>query len=249
MSWIRSELRRARQSAHPAIHSSAKTGVSLVELLVVIAVVGILAAILIPVVGNIQKLSATTKTVSNLRQLQMANATYAAENNAEFTPLFAGPGIFETGWKWNDAFLSFLGLEEVPSSGLPTVFHSGYYDEDANPYATIGYSAYRVSSRDHPWVSNDQPHAHRQPTLKDPSQLIAFIDANDWWVNPYEFDNWNSTEDDGPSGRSIAGPAYRNKGETAAAVTYAGNVIMVSREELDWNTDSGSVHWFYDGTN
>jgi len=47
-------------------HSRAFT---LIELLTVIAIIGVLAAILIPVVGSIREKAAATKSVSNLRQI------------------------------------------------------------------------------------------------------------------------------------------------------------------------------------
>ena len=221
---------------------------SLVELLTVIVVISILVSILIPVIQGLRKSAATTETVTNLRSLQQANVSYAADHQGRYAPLFVGPAVFEKGWKWNEAFLEYLEIDPETPDAERTVLHSGFWDKNTKSRATIGYSAYKVSGGNDPWESGGQTHANLTAVVDQPAHLIAFIDANDWWVNPYQFDDWKSPTDDlKVGGRTLAAPAYRNKGEKAAAVTYAGNVLMLSREQLDWKTDEGKQHWFYDG--
>lgn len=58
---------------------------TLIELLTVIAIIGILAAILIPVVGKVRNSARLAATTSNMRQIGMAIATYANDNN-DFLP-------------------------------------------------------------------------------------------------------------------------------------------------------------------
>ena len=57
-----------------------RRGFTLVELLTVIAIVGILAAILIPVVGNVRTSSRRAQGLSNLRQLTLAGIGFSNEN-------------------------------------------------------------------------------------------------------------------------------------------------------------------------
>jgi prepilin-type N-terminal cleavage/methylation domain-containing protein len=64
--------RRTRTLAHPAF--------TLIELLTVIAIIGILAAILIPVVGSVRQKARATQCISNLRQIGTAAILYANEN-------------------------------------------------------------------------------------------------------------------------------------------------------------------------
>ena len=57
-----------------------RAGFTLIELLTVIAIIGILAAIIIPTVGSVQKRAKRTANGSNLRQLGQSALIYAQDN-------------------------------------------------------------------------------------------------------------------------------------------------------------------------
>lgn len=63
---------------------------TLVELLTVIAIVGILAAIIIPIVGSVRASAASSKALSNAKQLGMANLLYSQENRNQLLGLRDG---------------------------------------------------------------------------------------------------------------------------------------------------------------
>ena len=58
-----------------------REGFTLIELLTVIAIVGILAAILIPSIGKVRERAKETSKLSNYRQYFIANTMYASDND------------------------------------------------------------------------------------------------------------------------------------------------------------------------
>lgn len=62
------------------INTSRKAGFTLVEIMIVVAIIGLLAAIAIPNFIRARKQSQTTTCLNNLRQIDSAKQQYALEN-------------------------------------------------------------------------------------------------------------------------------------------------------------------------
>ncbi|EIP99670.1 prepilin-type N-terminal cleavage/methylation domain-containing protein [Opitutaceae bacterium TAV1] len=60
---------------------------TLIELLTVIAIIGILAAIIIPTVGRVRESARTAVCLSNVRQIAVAGQMYAADNRDVLVPI------------------------------------------------------------------------------------------------------------------------------------------------------------------
>jgi len=76
-----------------------RTAFTLIELLVVIAIIAILAAILFPVFAQAKLAAKKAASVSNSKQVVLANLMYATDYDDIFT--FAQPG----GWEWTQSWL------------------------------------------------------------------------------------------------------------------------------------------------
>lgn len=63
-----------------APHSRSRSGFTLIELLTVIAIIGILAAIIIPTVSKVREKARSSQCANNLRQWGMAVNLYAVDN-------------------------------------------------------------------------------------------------------------------------------------------------------------------------
>jgi prepilin-type N-terminal cleavage/methylation domain-containing protein/prepilin-type processing-associated H-X9-DG protein len=74
----------------------AGTGFTLVELLVVIAIIGLLVSILLPSLSKARQMAKRTQCLSNIRQLQVAQVTYAVENQDLL--IAAGDGTEHGSW-------------------------------------------------------------------------------------------------------------------------------------------------------
>jgi prepilin-type N-terminal cleavage/methylation domain-containing protein/prepilin-type processing-associated H-X9-DG protein len=83
-------------------------GFTLIELLTVIAIIGILSAILIPVVGQVRESARRSACSSNLRQIGLSVHLYASENNDWL------PAVEEGNWPWD---VSYRVMNELIQTG------------------------------------------------------------------------------------------------------------------------------------
>ncbi|WP_081722114.1 type II secretion system protein [Geminisphaera colitermitum] len=74
---------------------SARDAFTLIELLTVIAIIGILAAIIIPTVGKVRESARRAECTSNLRQVGMAIIAYTGDHKERLPgPLWSGIGAY-----------------------------------------------------------------------------------------------------------------------------------------------------------
>jgi len=130
-------------------------GFTLIELLTVIAIIGILAAIIIPTVGQVRQTAARAVASSNLRQIGQASLIYANDNNERLPTSTAQIGstnnetlrgvMFQLarGGGLNDASVWFTA-GDVPAS-FSTIINAAGTSLQA-PMLTIGTVSYVYAS-------------------------------------------------------------------------------------------------------
>jgi prepilin-type N-terminal cleavage/methylation domain-containing protein/prepilin-type processing-associated H-X9-DG protein len=92
-----------------SLPSSTLRAFTLIELLTVIAIIGILAAILIPVVGSVRESARSSACISNLRQIGLTLFLYSDDHNETLPAPNGGNGLF-----WSLALNDYLGTTPGP---------------------------------------------------------------------------------------------------------------------------------------
>ncbi|EIP96694.1 prepilin-type N-terminal cleavage/methylation domain-containing protein [Opitutaceae bacterium TAV1] len=203
--------------------SAPPNGFTLIELLTVIAIIGILAAIIIPVVGTVKKKGYQARTVSNLRQIQMANIAYAYDHKETYV-MRQGTSVI-TGtvqiWSRNPDFHEYLNYKSNPSNpDFPPVCTAGW--PFAKDFKSIGIN-YEV-------FTNTNETKVRMSDITLPTQTFCFAEALDWQACFWARKLYTEAAD----GKWMSGGpvAYRNNGK-CMAVTFSGNVISFTEADSD----------------
>jgi prepilin-type processing-associated H-X9-DG protein/prepilin-type N-terminal cleavage/methylation domain-containing protein len=164
---------------------------TLIELLTVIAVIGILAAILIPAVGKVRERAHAAGCVSNLRQLAVAATAYASDHKGNFISLYSDvPGEIV----WIDQIAPYVGGEKMNRIfdviNCPAADHIMEYEGVRRSTYSYGWNPALIpDTRD---LDNDGAFAspNRLISVQRPSETLLIADtiqmpARGGWGNDY----------------------------------------------------------------
>tara|TARA_R100000027_G_scaffold184_1_gene206 strand:- start:6420 stop:7103 length:684 start_codon:yes stop_codon:yes gene_type:complete len=209
-------------SIDPSPHDK-RVAFTLIELLCVITVIGILAAIILPAISGIREKANNSKCQGNLRQLQSASALYASDHG-HFLPsitnnVSSNGTIDRVNWYENPEVLEYMG--DQPPLKCPTNAAS----RDFHGKATSGFS-YGINITNVPggW-SDPGDRAARMVEVINPSTTMAFADAVDWQILMYAASNY---KDESYIAHSIA---YRHSGNANIAF-YDGSIASKPKSEV-----------------
>ena len=234
--------------------ASSSRAFTLIELLTVIAIIGILAAIIIPTVGKVRESARTTQGISNLRQIGSAIHLYAAQNRDQlpFGTEYNSGGAAVTDWalRLSAGYIA-DGLRADYGGGVQR--HPIFRDPMAKvktPEGTLHFSAHPVLL-----PRSDQARPYTLNRVKRPSELLLVTDAGQDPANGNSLARAINipgiTTTYSPSSASLDNPVnvtagnnadtnfgagsirYRIRGDAHAKILYVdGHVAVVKQGEL-----------------
>ncbi|MEM7600920.1 MAG: type II secretion system protein [Verrucomicrobiota bacterium] len=195
------------------------SGFTLVEILVVLAIIGILTAILIPALGAAKRTAEAAKNVSNLGQISRATITWAGDNGNRLpSPEYPGGMEVPTGMQPEEFFPPFYdwGTTGLWLDGV--VFAQVYLVEAARRQEEDGGDTYDTSG-----YGGGESGEHLKGTIFESTASVKNDpEAEDWHVHSYAM-NANLQFD----------RRYRNAGEdawltekTMANLTHSPNAML-----------------------
>jgi prepilin-type N-terminal cleavage/methylation domain-containing protein/prepilin-type processing-associated H-X9-DG protein len=162
---------------------------TLIELLTVIAIIGILAAIIIPTVGLVRNKAKGVRCSSNLRQIGIAIRAFANDNKGMMVPYRGEPNSpdpLSQGWLWTEYLIPYMNIK-TPDGKLPALASGADYKEDSNFFYMCPSSPVPVNWRAwgnyalHPIIMKSTgSKAPNFPIAKvqRPSQVIVIADGS-----------------------------------------------------------------------
>ncbi len=203
--------------------SPRRTGFTLIELLVVISIIALLISILLPALQGAREAGKTTRSLSNLRQLQIALHNYAGDNNES---LIHG--------RFDDS-----GTGNVPY-GAGKLAGGGYVTDPFlfwGPFRDISWMGTGV------WTS---------PANLRANPLYANVyERSGYGFNQYIMPDQLRLKDATPKRPlrlSVAVPTHSDAGTGPTANRTPGHSDIVTMAEFFYNTTNGEQYGWWSGT-
>jgi prepilin-type N-terminal cleavage/methylation domain-containing protein/prepilin-type processing-associated H-X9-DG protein len=226
--------------------SAADRAFTLMELLIVCAIIGLLLAILMPALTAVRKVAQTAGCANNLRQFMVTDLQWSADNRGYTLPAFYG-WFSEPLWFHNVPFINDWGGKTVTAY---TDFPRKMLCPTAKPEIAGGGVnsglAYGINITCGDWwdigtyLNNDwtKPVNRKLAAISDPANLVGVADALHFYLaagsaNPANGSGyWNTSGQVSPEGiKNDHVVAYRHRFR-ANAVFYDGHVALMAPADL-----------------
>ena len=214
-------------SPHPA-RMRGRTGFTLVEVLIVLALITLLAALLYPAISRVRDEARCTACASNLRQMAAAALVYANEHGGQFPWAYRRVAGYRS-WSWDFRIAASgevqpgLLWEGVSSGGANRVLQcpaylNGASNAPGDPYTGYNYNTSYIGKAEGDSGSRKTP--ARLSQLKEPGRTALFGDgqyeggANKYMRAPVREKAFDGS---GKSTRLAGTQGFRHRGKTNVA--------------------------------
>lgn len=229
-------------------------GFTLVELLVVILIIATLAALTITGFSRMRAAGDRARTISVMRQLQLANTGYAVDHNGQYVPIVSknSGGAISMEWYRDPTFLYYLTndssqLEKNPTAAVtvpesvldPIVVRAKqrYWDKLS---ASYGFNSTGLT---YPTNDTSAAYSYKNSQITYPERTAFIVTATDYTVTYAGRYLWKSKPVEGKTTDSKM--AFRH-GDKAVVVYYDGSTGFISPDDLKrFDGDGGVANPFW----
>lgn len=213
---------------------------TVVELLVVVAILGILAAILAPAISGSRARAVLAKDLANLRQIAQGVQLYVNDNSGAYPTMISGVGAGWEGPYWTDQISPYLSREGDQARDRSSVFYTDVVEENHH-IAGYGANSYVIALHEQD-EETGQPRLRPVHAIADPAKTILVANAfkpteNSEGIRAVWFIKAPQVEND-PECSNAPRPYPVHPGGTFAAVFCDGHAEAIPFEEYLEKADS-----------